>query len=270
MTQQLTVTSSHEADASGDVPQVVASLPVSLHPSDGEDSALVAIAGSPGWTEAALASIASGARGLMVIHPCAADVAALKDRASTLGVPVVVDTEWAHNPAVAAAAPHFAAHDDEDSLLEARVNAPVGADLDQVLLAQLALIRAAVGPVMSLTYARRNRHGYDALAALASGARASLAAILTNAIPGSATLRMIKPETAVTLTLPGAGTAAPGKVTVSGPEGATLLPTQWETAHRAAWRRLHGLADAGRACEDLEAFADDAALVASASSAVGR
>ncbi|WP_052207136.1 hypothetical protein [Sinomonas humi] len=260
MTQQLTVTSSPEADAKGDVHQVVASLPVSLHLSDAEASALVAIAGTPGWTESALGAIASGARGLMIIEPCAADVASLKKRADTLGVPVVIDTEWAHNPAVAAAAPHFASLDDENSLLEARVNARVGADLEQVLLAQLALIRAAVGPVASLTYARRNRHGYDALATLVSGARASLAAILTDAIPGSAALRMIKPKTAVTLTLPGAGTAAPGKVTVSGPEGATLLPTLWETSHRAAWRRLHTLADAGQACEDLAAFADDAAL----------
>jgi hypothetical protein len=261
MTQQLTVMSSPEADAAGAVAQVVASLPVSLHPSDDGWGALVAIAGTNGWTEEALASISSGARGLMVISPSAAEVAALKERADALGVPVVIDTEWAHNPAVAAAAPQFAAHNDENSLLEARVNAPAGADLDRVLLAQLALIRAAVDPVVSLTYARRNEHGYDALARLASGARASLAAILTDALPTSASLRIIKPHHAVALALPGSGTAAPGKVTVSGPEGATLLPTQWESAHRAAWRRLHDLAEAGQACDDLSAFAEDAALV---------
>lgn len=262
MTQQLTVTSSPEADAAGAVAQVVASLPVSLHPSDDGGAALVAIAGTSGWTERALDSISSGARGLMVISPSAADVTALKERSEALGVPVVIDTEWAHNPAVSSAAPHFAAHNDENSLLEARVNAPAGADLDQVLLAQLALIRAAADPVVSLTYARRNEHGYDALAQLASGARATLAAILTDAIPASASLRIIKPLHAVALALPASGTAAPGKVTVSGPEGVTLLPTLWESAHRAAWRRLHDLAEAGRSCEDLRAFAEDVALVA--------
>lgn len=262
MTQQLTVTSSPEADDAGAVAEVVASLPVSLHPSDGDASGLAAIAGTSGWTERAIASISAGARGVMVISPIAADVSSLRERANAQGVPVVIDTEWAHNPAVAASAPHFAAHNDENSLLEARVNARAGADLDQVLLAQLALVRAAVDPVVSLTYARRNEHGYDALAQLASGARASLAAILTDAIPASASLRLIKPRNAVTLALPGAGTAAPGKVTVSGPEGATLLPTQWESAHRAAWRRLHALARAGQACDDLGAFAEDASFVA--------
>lgn len=262
MTQQLTVTSSPEADAIGAVARVVASLPVSLHSSDDGGGALVAIAGASGWTDRALDSISSGAHGLMVISPSAADVTALKERAEALGVPVVIDTEWAHNPAVAAAAPQFARHNDENSFLEVRVNVPTGADLDQVLLAQLALIRTAVEPVVSLTYARRNGHGYDALAQLASGARASLTAILTDAVPASASLRIIKPRHAVTLTVPGSDTAAPGKVTVSGREGATLLPTLWESAHRAAWRRLHDLAEAGQGCDDLSAFAEDVALVA--------
>lgn len=261
MTQQLTVTSSPEADSVGAVPQVVASLPVSLHPSDDGAAALVAIAGSSGWTERAHAAISSGARGILVIGPSPEDVAALRERAEASGVPVVIDTEWAHNPAVGVAAPHFAAHNDADSLLEARVNAPVGADVDQVLLAQLALIRAAAEPVVSLAYARRNKRGYDALAQLAGGGQASLTAILTDAIPQTASLRIIKPRNAVTLALPGAGTAAPGKVTVSRPEGATLLPTLWESAHRAAWRRLHALVDAGQTCDDLRGFAEDAALV---------
>ncbi|WP_138444970.1 hypothetical protein [Sinomonas susongensis] len=261
MTQQLTVLSSPEADAGGGVPQVISSLPVSLHPTDGAGSDLVAVAGTPGWTEKALESIEAGARGVMVIRPSAADVTALRDRAEASGVPVVLDTEWAHNPAVAAAAPRFAAVNDENSLLEARVNAPVGVDVDQVLLAQLALIRAAVDPVVSLSHARRNRHGYDALAHLASGARASLSAILSDALPSSATLRIIKPRDAVTLAVPASETAAPGRVTVSGPDGATLLPTQWESAHRAAWRRLHALAEAGEACEDLSSFAADVAIV---------
>lgn len=260
MTPQLTVLSSPEADASGGVPQVVASLPVSLHPSDGADPALVAIAGTKGWTDKALDSLDSGVRGLMIIAPTAEDVTALRDRAVAASVPVVLDTEWAYNPAVAAAAPRFAALNDEDSFLEARVNAPAGAELDQVLLSQLALIRAAIEPVVALTYARRNRNGYDALAQLANGARASLSAILTDALPASATLRIIKPRHAVALALPAPGTAAPGKVTVSGPEGATLLPTQWESAHRTAWRRLHALAEAAQACQDLDAFAADSAL----------
>jgi hypothetical protein len=95
------------------------------------------------------------------------------------------------------------------------------------------------------------------MARLSGGARASLSAITTDSVPESAYLRIIKPETAVETVLPAPSTALPGRVTVSGPEGATLLTTKWETAHRSAWRRLHVLVQDGASDTDLTDFARD-------------
>jgi hypothetical protein len=260
MTAQFTVTASAAAQEAGDVAQVVAALPVSLHPaSDRAD--LVGIAGEEGWPEAAAEAIASGARGVLVVDPVAADVEALIERASAAGVPVVIDSPWSENPAVPGATEAFAAQHDPDSFAESRIDAPLGADLDRVLLNQLALIRAALGPVGEIRFARRTDRGYDAVARLESGVTAGLSAILSDALPHSATLRVLRSTTAVEVALPAPVTAAPGHVTVSGPDGATLLPTLWETAHRAVWRRLHRLVDAGRTADDLAGFARDVAAV---------
>ena len=260
MTTSLSVTSSTAADAAGAVAQVVASLPVSLRHADGPGD-LVAVAGGPGWPQEAEEALGAGARGIMVIDPVAADVAALRERARAQGAPVGVDATWTYTPAVRAGADAFARLDGPDSLVEARVDVPVGSDLERVLLAQLALVRAAVGPVADLAFARRDAHGYDALADLASGARGSLTAVLSGALPSAATVRVVRPRSAAALRVPAPLAATPGAVVVSGEEGATLLPTQWETAHRAAWRRLHHLVETGGMSDDLDGFAEDVALV---------
>lgn len=266
MTTRFTVTATPAAKKAGDVAQVLASLPVSLHPASAEANSadLMGFAGEDGWVAAVSEAIASGARGVLVVDPVAADVAALIATAEAAGVPVVLDSTWSHNPAVTNTADAFARHHSADSIVESRINAPVGSDTERVLLNQLSLVRTAVGAVRSIRFARRNDKGYDALATLASGASASLAAILTNSVPTSATLRILGSETAVELELPGPATAAPGHAVVSGPEGATLLPTLWETAHRAAWRRLHHLVQSGEPSGDLSGFADDVAAVRSA------
>jgi hypothetical protein len=263
MTTQLTVSAAVAAQAAGDVAQVVASLPVSLHPA-AERADLVAISGEDGWPVAAADAIASGARGVLVVDPVAADVADLIERATEAGVPVVLDSTWSDNPAVAGAADAFAAQHDPDSFAEARVDAPLGSDLDRVLLNQLSLVRTALAPVARIRFARRNERGYDAVAELTSGVTSGLSAILSDALPHSASLRVLRSETAVELALPAPVTAAPGQVTVSGPEGATLLPTLWETAHRGAWRRLHRLVEAGETAGDLAGFAGDVTAMRSA------
>lgn len=263
-TTQLTVFASPEADAAGRIGQAIAALPMSLHPGDaGAD--LVGIAGDAGWTAAAVSAIEAGARGVLVVDPVAEDVSALRERAGD--VPVVIDGAWNHNPAVLDSAEPFAAVNDPESLIEARVEAPVGADLERVLLSQLALVRTAVGPVVELTFDRRNAHGYDARGTLEGGARVALAAILTNGLEPSAALRVIKPQNAVRLTVPDAATARPGHVVVSSDQGATLLVTKWESAHRVAWRTLHQLVASGAAGDELAGFADDVEVARAASGA---
>ena len=58
-----------------------------------------------------------------------------------------------------------------------------------------------------------------------------------------------RPRRMVELTIDGQSVAVP--------EGATLLETQWETAHRSAWRHLHRLVQDGASGTDLAGFARD-------------
>jgi hypothetical protein len=259
MTTQLGVAYATDADQSGAIGQVIASLPVSLHPATA-DPDLVGVNGAQGWSAAALAAVESGVRGLVIINPVDEDAATLREKADAAGVPIVVDGVWTYNPAVARSADAFRAADDAEALLEVRADVPSTSDLERALLGQLALVRALASPVVDLTVVRWNEHGYDVLASLTSGARASLAAIVTDALPHAVHVRSLKTTTAVELTVPAPASAAPGKAVVSGPDGATLLVTAYESAHRAAWRHLHELVQAKRSCEDLAHFAADTAV----------
>lgn len=266
MTTQLTVFADDAAAAAGRIAEAVASLPVSLHPGS-LPADLVGIAGTRGWSRAAARAIEGGARGILVADPVAEDVTALQRLVDERRIPLVIDGPWAYNPAVADSAPAFAERNDEESLVEVRVDVAVGSDLDRVLLGQLALVRAAVGPVVELRFDRRNAQGYDAIGTLDGGARVSLAAIATNGVPQSASLRLLKARNAARLRLPDPATAAPGTVVVSTEQGATLLVTKWESAHRAAWRTLHELVTSGSTGSDLADFAEDVATISRAAGA---
>jgi hypothetical protein len=259
MTTRLTVFAEGPADAAGRIAEAVASLPVSLHPA-GPGADLVGLAGEAGWTEAAQQAIRAGARGVLVVDPVAEDVAALHRQADEAGVPVVLDSPWSHNPAVLEAAAVLAERNDAETLLEVRVDLPVGADLDRALLGQLALVRAVAGPVARLRFDRRNRTGYDGLGVLASGARLNLSAILSDGLPAGASVRVIRAKDAVRLTVPDPRTAAPGLLVVSDDQGATLRTTKWESTHRVAWRRLHHLVTTSAPWSELECFQQDVAL----------
>jgi hypothetical protein len=261
MTEQLTVGTVSGRPAGGYLGAVT--LPESLSRADGEAD-LVGLAGTAGWADAAADAIRAGARGILVTAPVAEDTAELERIAAEASVPVVLDTLWAGNPAVETASAAFAAVKDAETLIEARVNLPLGADLDQAALDQVALLRRAAGAVAELRFVRRDSHGYDALATLESGAPASLAAILSAGLPQAATVRVIKPVDAVELYVPSPDTAAPGRAVVSGPDGETLLPTHYETGARASWRRLRGLVLAGDGATDLADFAADVRIVRAA------
>lgn len=262
MSRQLSVVASPEADAAGAVAQVIASLPVSLRPGTGIAD-LAAVSGAR-WAEDAAAAAAGGVAGIMIVNPAPTDASGPDADTSGIRVPVVVDSTWSHNPTVDAAAPHIAALSADATAYESRVDAPVGSDLERVLLAQLALVRAAAGAVASLTIDRWNERGYDIRAKLDGGGSIALAAVLTGGLPASATLRALTAHNAVSLHLPDPATARCGTVTVSGPDGATVLPTLWETPHRAAWRELHRRVAAGESTSDLDDLVADIATLRTA------
>ncbi|NQX13247.1 hypothetical protein HQQ80_16600 [Microbacteriaceae bacterium VKM Ac-2855] len=255
----LTVHAEPDVRHSGAIDSVVASLPVSLAPSAGSAD-IVAVGGESGWPARAAAALEAGARGILVIEPTAADVDALA--ASAGDRPVVLDRAFAGNPGIAAATPAIAALD-EAALLEARVTVPVAADLDAALLGQLALVRASGSPVVEARVVTRDTHGYTVRGRLADGRAALLTAVASDARASSAALRLIGATSAVEIELPTPAAARPARTTVSTAEGATLLPTEYETAHRATWRRLRDLLITGGTAADLDEFASDAALAAS-------
>ncbi len=266
MTSQLTVSASEAANRSGRVAQVIAALPVSLHPAadsvERDTADLVAVDGSAGWPAEAEQAIRAGARGVLVVRPVPADVRSLIETANARNTPVVLDAKWTYNPAVQRSAGAFAEVFDDRLLLEARTYARTGSDWDRVVLDQLSLIRAAVAPLRSFRFVRKNEFGYAALGEFPNGARASITAVRTDSVAESASLRSVKAQHLVELDVPARETAIPGRVHVTGPDGSTLLETKWETAHRAAWRHLHGLALAGLGSSDLADFAEDVRLTA--------
>jgi hypothetical protein len=262
MTAQLTVTSV-PASPYTDPLATLASLPISLRRTEGEAD-LVGIRGATGWPGAAADAIRGGARGVLVTEPVPADATELLAIAAEREVPVVLDSLWADNPAVAASASSFAALSEDGALVEARVDLPKGSDLDSAILGQLALVRRAVGAVTELRFARRGPSGYDALARLDGGVSGSLTAILADSLAFSATLRIVAATDAVELSLPAPALAAPGRAVVSGPDGETLLVTEYATSQRGAWRRLHALVIAGKSASDLADFASDVQVLRAA------
>lgn len=262
MTQQLTVDSATDDNAHGILSQVIASLPVSLRPSTtGAD--LVAVAGDK-WLRTAAQAAANGAKGLMVIAPGPDWDAAAIEKIRRANLPLVVDTTWAYNPAVAEAAPHLTALDGQDASIQTLVEAPLGSDLHQVAIAQLGLVRAGLGNLSEFRIDRWDKHGYEATGRLESGSEIALSATLTDARRPNATLRLLTRRAAVRVSLPEPGTATYGTATVSDETGAMLLPTSYESAHRAAWRDLHRRVTSGSASSDLDALLADIELLTTA------
>ncbi|MFD1713786.1 hypothetical protein ACFSBZ_04815 [Amnibacterium flavum] len=259
---RLTVTSPGSGPY-GDPLLVLASLPESLHPVS-SDADLVGLRGTVGWTRVAQGALDSGARGVVVVAPEPVDRDALVALADRSSAPVVLDSPWVHNPAVSAAAEHFRRLTGPSALVEARVELPLASDLFQAALDQLSLLRAAIGPVVALRYLRLDGRGYDALGTLADGTTVSLAAILTGGLPAAATVRLVRPTEAVEVHLPAPDTATPGQAIVSGPDGAVLQVTKYESAHRAAWRRVRELVLTGGRSDDARGFADDLDLLSAA------
>lgn len=259
MSAALGVAADEAARRSGDIPAVIASLPVSLRP-DRTGAELVGIDGAAGWVAAALAAVNGGARGLVVIDPVAEDVAALANAAQQKRVAVVIDRPFAGNPAVQAVREHFATVGGQHALLECTVTAPRGADLTRILMDQLALVGALAHQLASARALDWTPRRYAVAGLTADSRRVRLVGICTDARPPTAVVRQLGEDGSVRLNLPNPDTARPGHATVTTPDGAKLLPTLFETAHRVAWRRLVRLVHAGGQPDDMALFAHDSSI----------
>jgi hypothetical protein len=230
---------------------LLASLPLSYRPqTDPATGGVVVVGGSANWPEEAASAIRAGTAGVIVIDPEPADLRPLR-APDTQGATVVVDAPWASNPVVGSAGDAFRAAATAGGRLECRVIVTPGRSLDGVLLGQLSLVRALLGPVTDLLAFHRSGHGYNAQAH-AYDVAVDLSAVCTDAVAEHASARLLTADGSVEVHIPAGQTAEPALLTVTGPHGTTLAPTRYESGHRATWRRLHRLISHGEQSTDID------------------
>jgi len=236
---------------------VLASLPRSLKPG-GNTGGIRAVSGDrPDWPERVRTALTPETRAVLVSEVTPAEPAAVRELADVATVPVVLDSPWALNPATLGAAGQLRAAASAAAIIElfaVRDEAPA-----KTLLAQLALLRTAVGDVTDLRLDRLDAHGHLGFARLGT-------------VPVQLTgVRSTAGEEA-RLVLRGAGEqwrlqfgdaalARPAAVTRIDEHGEHLLPTVYETALRAAWRHTHAAAEGVTPPYTLRRLADDLSLL---------
>jgi hypothetical protein len=242
------------------VAAMVASLPASFHITDGRAD-VVALDGDGEWTERAEEALRDGARAIVIGDPEAQNARGLLASAERLGANVALDSPWAHNPAVSAAATELSHRLTDGGLLEVEVISPAGAPVLATLPAQLALVRAVSRPVTTAKLVAATANGYTILGSAGPDARVKLVTIMTDARPTAARLRFIGRKGSVELSIPDPSTSRPAHLTVTTLDGSTLMPTIFESARRSVWRAVHTAVTADRPLNDLDGFVDDADIV---------
>ncbi len=250
MTTPVTIYATEGAQSSAAT--VLASLPLSYAPGEGAEGSVAIVSGSADWPTTAIGALDAGAVAVIVVQPEPADVETLRDRAAL----VALDTRWATNPVVAAASTAFTTALPHGSHIECQVNLPVGSPIETAMLDQLALLRVLVGPVTDLRVLTRSSKGYAA-EGRAAGHPVDFSLVCTDADLESASVRLLTADGSVELTIPSGLTAQPARLTVTGPDGAHLTPTLYESGHRATWRRVRHLLSAQSGANDLDDFASD-------------
>ncbi|GAA1001024.1 hypothetical protein [Subtercola frigoramans] len=219
---------------------VVASLPqsFSLAAGDATLADVTVIGGARGWASTASHLIAAGAERVIVIDPRADDpsaiggVAALAD---SVGTRVVLSEPFAGNAGLAAAASSFSG-----SALISIVGLVTG-DLDENLLTHLRLARLAGLADVSIGDTRTTERARLSTATARLGDSSTIVRSLlarSLAAPASHTIRGYAGDRMIVATVFDGDTARPALVTVTSDEGAMLLPTVYESAHRTAFRSL--------------------------------
>ncbi len=236
---------------------VLSSLPISFAPAaDLQAAEVVVVAGVAGWPTR-VQQIVEGGAAAIVVQPEPADVAPLL---SSVGR-VAIDSTWAGNPATMLAAEHFAtAAAYGGTLLECQVIIGDVRSAGAALLDVAALIRSLLAPLRELRVLRHDRRGFVA-SGVAGGVGVTLSVHRSTAVPAQARVRLLTPSGGVEVTLPDSETARPAEIVITTPQDQQLLPTLWESPHRATWRRLSDTLAAGTPSADLSEFhADQCAL----------
>lgn len=260
MTTQLSVSADPQAEASGAVSAVVASLPLSFATAAGTPDAgtpdVVAVAGHAGWAERAAEAIRSGAKGVVVSAPVAEDLAGLTATAPAAGSVVVLDQQWAGNVALVGTNVRgaIAGAINEAVLLDSVAVAPPGTDPLHLLTEHLAVILQCGIDLQDVRLIQRSGNGYTVAGVLAGGVPAALQGIITSALPSTASVSILTSAGRADVVLPDPAAAWPAEVRMVTAEGATTLPTLYESSHRTTWSRVHSHLSSGTPANDLSRF----------------
>ncbi|ACL38257.1 conserved hypothetical protein [Pseudarthrobacter chlorophenolicus A6] len=263
MSATYSVAATPAAEEAGAVALAVASLPATFSPAaDGAAAPdVAAIAGGPGWTAEALHAIESGSRGVLVVNPVPEDTAQLSAAAEAADTAVVLDLRWASNPALVSqdggpdAREAFRSALGTAAMLDSVATAAPGTDPQRLLGEHLAALLEVTGTLDAVSLLQSGTTGYTFSGRLANGAPMSAHGVLTAARPAGVDIRLCTADGGVSVRLPEPAAAWPAEVRVTGPHGGLLLPTLYESAHRAAWRRLKEHLTAGTRPDDLIRFA---------------
>lgn len=264
MSTQLTVRADADAEAAGDVAAVVSSLPVSLRPAQGSTD-VAAVSGSAGWGSRAADAIRDGARGVVVVGPAAEDPSALAAACTQYGAAVVLDQQWAGNPALAASQENVRRLLTEALagavLVDSVAYAAPGSGTDALLTEHLAVILKCGLEVSGWRLVQRNSHGYVVTGRLSNGAPLALQGILTSSFPATAKVSILTASGRADVVLPDPSAAWPAEIRSVTADGAITLPTIYQTAHRHTWTRLRDHVASGSPSGDLKQFAALSAII---------
>ncbi|MDI2033348.1 hypothetical protein [Paenarthrobacter nitroguajacolicus] len=253
--KQYTVRATPAAQEAGAVALAVASLPESFGPATEGAADIQVIDGQSGWSTQAQQAIDGGARGIVVVNPAPENTDRLQSAAGKARTVVVLDQRWASSPAVPGAEDAVRSMAGRAAVLDSVATAGVGTDSAELLADHLAAVVRVAGPLANLRILARGPHGYTATAVLANDAPAALQGAISSARPAGVNVTLLTDDGGVTVTLPEPVAAWPATVKVTGPQGELILPTIYESAHRATWRRLKEHLDAGTLPADLHRFA---------------
>jgi hypothetical protein len=166
-------------------------------------------------------------------------------RSAAAGVGIVIASEWASNPAVAAAVGYV--RDIEAKRLESRLTWDGVGSLRCALSDQLIAAEALVGALDLLYVVTWGETGF-VCAGRSGGVRIVLSAERTGARPRGLETTVFATDGDVTVTVPAWTTAQPGRAAHTTANGRREAPSEWETGMRVALRQA---IDGAERAEDL-------------------
>jgi hypothetical protein len=260
MSTPYTVSAEETARGAGAVDGVIASLPLSLAESP-EGGQIASIdGGKTGWRERAQAALDGGALASIVVTPTANGATAPEDSPR-----ILLDWAFASNPAVERAADAARPLVEQTVLLESRMVLPSGTEPMQCLLDQVTTIARIIGEGTfapgSLRQLFADQNGYQFAGSLPGGAPVKVSAVVSTSASPHLGIRLLTKNGSLAVYIPAPHTAAPAEIRLVTSDGELLLPTEYESAHRATWRRAVRMLREGEHSQDLAELVQTAAAL---------